>query len=146
MEEALQAVARIFYQAIPTAILVLLLYVFLKFVFFDPLARVLEAREEGTSGVRRHAQENLTIAEQKARSYQERLRHARAEIYRRQEVGRREAIEERNALIRETRQKANEEVRRARAQLREELDAAKVELEQEARALADEITRVLLPS
>lgn len=144
MEEALQAVVRIFYQAIPTAIIVFLLYVFLKFVFFKPLTRVLEARENATSGVRRRAQENLTIAEQKTRSYQERLRHARAEIYRRQEVARREAIDERNALIRETRQKANEQVRGAKAQLRQELDAARGQLEQESRSLAAEITRVLL--
>ena len=144
MEEALQAVVRIFYQAIPTAILVFLLYVFLRFVFFGPLARVLNERERRTTGARRDAQENLTIAEQKSRTYQERLRHARAEIYRQQEVARREALEERNQLLLGTRQQANEMVRAAKADLRRDLDAAKAQLEQEARVLAAQITRVLL--
>lgn len=144
MEEALQAVVRIFYQAIPTAILVFLLYVFLRFVFFGPLARVLEERERRTTGARRDAQENLTIAEQKTRTYQERLRHARAEIYRQQEVARREALEERNQILRDTRQQANEMVRAAKADLLRDLDAAKDQLEQEGRVLAAQITRVLL--
>lgn len=144
MEEALQAVVRIFYQAIPTAILVFLLYVFLRFVFFGPLARVLEERERRTTGARRDAQENLTIAEQKTRTYQERLRHARAEIYRQQEVARREALEERNQILRDTRQQANEMARAAKADLLRDLDAAKAQLEQEGRVLAAQITRVLL--
>lgn len=144
MEEALQAVVRIFYQAVPTAILVFLLYVFLRFVFFGPLTRVLEERERRTTGARRDAQENLTSAEQKARTYQEKLRHARAEIYRQQEVARREALEERNRLVRDTRQQANEMVRAAKTDLLRDLDAAKARLEQEGSVLAAQITRVLL--
>ena len=67
MEQTFQALETILLKAIPSAILLLVLYFYLKAMLFGPIAKVLKQREELTKGARKAAEQSLARAEQKAK-------------------------------------------------------------------------------
>jgi F-type H+-transporting ATPase subunit b len=134
----------LFRQAVPTVVLVLLFYLFLRASFFQPLDRVLAERKARTEGARRAAEASQAAAQEKIREYQEALKRARSDIYAEQENSRRAVLEQRAALIRATRNRATEEVRAAKEKIFADLAAARAELERATEPLASEIARVIL--
>lgn len=144
MEDLLRQLGGILLGALPTAILVVLLYFFMRWSFFGPLERVLAEREALTAGARKAADEFRAEVEARARQYEESLRQARAEVYREQEALRRQALDERARILRSTREQAHEMIREAKLQLLGDVEAAKRQLETESQRLADEIVRTLL--
>ena len=144
MEATLYALGQILLRAVPTFFLVLLLYVYLRFVFFKPLANVLSRRYELTEGARQSATRSLENAARKAAEYEDSLRAARNQIYREQEELRRQWREEQTARIAEARQRADAMVKEARANLAREADQARVGLEAQVRELAGRITETVL--
>src|SRR4051812_21357932 len=101
MDSTLHALGQLLIQALPTFFLVLLLHFYLKQVFFKPLERVLQERNEATEGARKHAAEALDRAAGKAAAYEEQIRAARNEIYKEQEQQRRLWREQQTAQIAE---------------------------------------------
>src|SRR5438270_7171941 len=85
MEETLRQLGGILLRAVPTFILVVLLHLYLKFIFFKPLERVLRQRYEATEGARKLAEESIARAARKADEYEAALRAARAETYKEME-------------------------------------------------------------
>ena len=85
MEQTLHALAGILLKSIPTVVLLLFLYFYLKVMLFGPLNRLLKQREELTAGTRHAAQKSLKDAERKVQEYEAKMREARAEVYREQE-------------------------------------------------------------
>ncbi len=146
MDQTLRALADILLKALPTFFLVLLLYVYLRLMFFGPLGRVLAERRDATTGARERAEDLLRRAEQKASEYEARLQAARSEIYREQEAERRRAVEAQAARLREARAQADARIREARAQIARDLAAAKQTLGAQAEALSEQIVRVVLTS
>jgi F0F1-type ATP synthase membrane subunit b/b' len=144
MEKIIEQLLGLLWGALPTAVIVGLLYFFLRWSFWKPLERVLAEREAATAGARKAAEETLAQANEKLHLYEESLRRARAEIHREQEAVRHRALEERHQVLRETREQANKRLRQAQAELAAEIDQAKKKLEAESQLLADEITRSLL--
>jgi F-type H+-transporting ATPase subunit b len=144
MEATLHALGQILLQALPTFFLVLLLHLYLKAVFFKPLARVLAERSEATEGARKKAAESLERAAAKAAAYEESLRSARNELYREQEEVRRQWQNEQAQQVLDARTRADAAVKQAKAQLAVEADSAKTSLEASVQALADQITRSIL--
>ncbi|MBI4461707.1 MAG: ATP synthase F0 subunit B [Acidobacteria bacterium] len=144
MEALLSKLGEMVVGALPTVVLVFLLYFFLRWGFFRPLERVLAEREALTTGARQAAEQLLVEAEAKTREYEERLRHARAEIYREQESLRRQALEGRMRILRATREQANQMIREAKTQLLRDVEAARGDLERESQRLAEEIARTML--
>jgi F-type H+-transporting ATPase subunit b len=144
MESTLNALAQILLQAIPTFILVLLLHLYLRAVFFQPLARILAERSEATEGARKKAAESLERAAAKASAYEDSLRAARNEVYREQEEVRHKWQNERAAQVAAARAMADAAVKQAKAQLAAEAKEAKASLEANSRMLADQITRAIL--
>src|SRR5437016_5243260 len=86
--EILQALAGILLKAIRTICLLLFLYFYLKAMLFSPLTRVLKQRDQLTAGTRLAADQSLRDAERKVHEYEAKIREARAEIYRDQEMTR----------------------------------------------------------
>src|SRR5512141_1821716 len=82
MEQVAHALGQMLLRALPTFVLVLLLYVFLKAVFFNPLARVMSRRYEESEGAMKAAREAMAEAERRSAHYQQALKEARAELYR----------------------------------------------------------------
>src|SRR5229473_1372323 len=79
MDETLRQLGGILLRAVPTFLLVLLLHLYLKFIFFKPLQQVLRQRYEATEGARRLAEASLAKASEKAAEYEAAIRQARAE-------------------------------------------------------------------
>ena len=144
MEETLKAVGQILLQALPTFFLVLLLHLYLRAVFFKPLARVLAERSEATEGARKKAAESLERAAAKATAYEESVRAARSDIYRQQEEVRRKWRDEQTAQLAEARNRADVAVKAAKMQLAGEAETARASLEANIRSLADQITQTIL--
>ena len=142
--EILKQLGDLFLAATPTAIIVFLFYLFLRWSFFNPISRVVAERENRIEGARHQAQELRRNAQEKARAYQDALRKARAELFRQQEAARRAALDERGAALQQARLRANEEIQAAKRRISGEIDAARAELESSSSQLAGEIARVIL--
>ena len=144
MEQVVQALAGLLLRAAPTFVLVVLLYIFLKKVFFNPLEQVLHQRHQATEGAMQAARERLELASRKSAEYQQALKEARAEIYRALEREHQQTVEECAQQVRRARTQADDQVRMAREELRAEVERAKVLLAEESGARADSITEAVL--
>ena len=142
--EILKQLGDLFLAATPTAIIVFLFYLFLRWSFFGPIERVVHERGRRIEGARREAEDLRKTAQEKNRAYQEALRRARAEIFREQEAARRVVLGERGAAIQEARQRVNEEIQQAKGRIRAEIQAARAELDNSSIQLAEEIARAIL--
>jgi F-type H+-transporting ATPase subunit b len=144
MEETLRQLGGILLRAVPTFILVVLLHLYLKFIFFKPLERVLRQRYDATDGARKLAEESIARASQKADEYEAALRAAHAETYKEMEHLRRKLQDDRAASVKEARAQADAAVAHAKAALRAEVEALKKNLGSESDALADRIASKIL--
>ncbi len=144
MEQTLSALGGILLKALPTFFLVIVLYVYLRLIFFRPLGNVLEARRKVTEGARQQAEETFRRAEQRAAEYEAALEAARTEIYREQEIERQKTLAAHAARIKDARARADQQVRQARQQIATDLDTAKNSLAAESDALAEQIIHIVL--
>lgn len=144
MEATLHALGEILVQAIPTFILVLLLFLYLRSMFFKPLERVLAERSEATEGARKKAAEALDRAQAKAAAYEEKIRAARNDLYREHEEVRRKWRDEQIAQVVAARQSAEAAVKEAKTQITAEANQAKASLAGTSQSLADQITDAIL--
>jgi len=142
--EILRQIGNLVLGALPSLFLILVLYFFLRTHFFRPLEKMFEERSARIDGARRSAEAAQAAAEAKTRAYQEALRKARAEIYAEQDAARRAVLDERAALIRETRERSNQTIRSAKSRIQAEVAAARAELEKQSEVLAGEIVRLVL--
>ncbi len=144
MDAILQALGGLLLKAVPTFVLVVLLTIYLKHVFFKPLERVLDERYRATEGARKLAEQSLERAAAKTVEYDVALRHARAEVYQAQEELHRRLAAERAEQVRQARLRAEEAVNKARAQLAADAETAKSSLAAEADSLAGNIADAIL--
>jgi F-type H+-transporting ATPase subunit b len=144
MEATLHALGEILVQAIPTFILVLLLFAYLRAVFFKPLEKVLAERDEATEGARKKAKAALDAAAAKVAAYEEQIRAARNDLYKEQEEVRRKWRDEQTAQLAAARESAETMVKTAKAEFAAEAVQAKAALAANSQALADQITQAIL--
>src|SRR5215813_14060205 len=131
----------LFLGAVPTVLILIVLYFILKSLFFRPLLAVLAEREKRTAGAQKAAETAQAAAADKIKQYQEALKQARAKVYAEQEEARKKLLDERAALLKASRNLAASEVRAAKEKVARELIAAKRELETGAPQLAAEIAK-----
>ncbi len=144
MEETLRALGGILLNAIPTFCLVIFLHFFLKYMFFRPLDRVMQARYEATEGSRKRAEEMLEKAEAKTAEYEAAMRAARAEVYQAQDHLHHQLEEQRKAEMQAVHAEAEAAVKEARARLAADVALAKADLARESELLAVEIADTVL--
>jgi F-type H+-transporting ATPase subunit b len=144
MEATLNALGGILLNAIPTFVLIIFLHFYLKSVFFQPLEKVLQERDEATAGARKRAEESLRVAEEKARQHEQVLRDARGAVYNEQEEQRKKLLAEQSAQIAEAASKTKALVAAAREQLAAETAVAKKTLESESGQTATKIVDSIL--
>ena len=144
MEATLHQLGAILLQAVPTILLLLVLYTYLKLVFFKPLEKALHQRYEATEGARKVAQESLERAAAKTKEYENALRAARGEIYQSQEQLHKQLQERTTVQLKEARQRTDAMIQAARADLATEVEAAKARLGLESGRLADLIAERIL--
>ena len=144
MQQTLQALSGILLKAIPTAILLIILHLYLKGMLFKPLQKTLKERDELTVGARKAADESLAAAERKAQDYEAKFRDARAEVYRDQEETRRHWMEDQAKQIADGQARAAESMMAGRKKLADETTTAKQSLVETSAALADRIATTVL--
>ena len=97
--EILNQLGELFLAAVPTVIIVFFFYLFMRWSFFGPIARVLEERHKRAEGARQEAEASRAAVQEKLRVYNEALRKARGEIFAEQERLRSGVLDERQAAI-----------------------------------------------
>jgi len=142
--EIAHQLGKLFLGALPTVIVVLLFYYFLRWAFFGPIQKAMADRSKRIEGARVEAAAAEAGAKQELDSYHDALRKARAEIYAEQEVARQAALDDRAKLIKSMRARAQEDVSAAKKRIAAELAAARVEMERDAPVLASQIARAIL--
>lgn len=144
MDKTLHDLGAILLKAVPTFILLLILNVYLRTMFFKPLQAVLQKRRQATEGAREAAEASQKAAAERTVEYEAKLRAARSDIYREQEQMRQRWLAEQTQQVEEAHQKTRELVQTAKHQLDQELAFARKELSQTASDLADQISTTLL--
>ena len=144
MEQTLHALGGILLKSIPTIILLLFLYFYLKSMLFGPLTRILRQREELTAGTRHAAGKSLRAAERKVQEYEAKMREARAEVYREQEETRRQWLADQTGQVESARERTGQTVHQAKEQMTAEITTARQSLAESAGALADQIATSVL--
>ena len=125
-------------------ILLALLYALYTTIVHKPLRRVLEERRSKTEGAVEKSRADIAAAEARTGEYEQRLREARATVFRAQEARRKAALDARTAALNEARNKAQAQVQAAKAEIQKDRDAALGGLQKEAQSLAAEIMRRVL--
>jgi len=142
--ELLHQLGELFLQAVPTVIIVLFFYGFLRWVFFQPIEKVMAERSAHIEGALAEAASVEAAARQELDSYTDALRKARLEIYAEQEAARQVVLQERARLLKAMRSRSQEDVDTAKKSIAAELAAARAELERQTPALASDIVRLVL--
>lgn len=145
MQEIFQQLGELLIGAIPTALLFIVLVIAYQFLVQGPLTAVLARRRALTEGAMEDARKAIAQAEAKAAEYAERLRLARAEVYKLREQRIRQWSAERDAALDAARTAAGEKVRQARAELEAEAAAARKAIQAAAADLAGQAVRAVLP-
>lgn len=132
------------YTLFVTILYVVVLYVFMTHFFFKPIVKVLHERRRLIEGRIQAAQQSVAEADRKAGDYENALKAARAETFRRQELQREKALAERTELLSRTKTETEKTVQEARVRLLSEADAASKKLDTEVDSLARQLTTTLL--
>ena len=142
--ELLHQLGELFLEAVPTIVIVLLFYFFLRWAFFTPIQKAMADRDALIEGARAEAAQAESAAKQELDAYGDALKKARAEIFAEQEVARQAVLDERAKLLKAMRMREQEEVQKIKLQIGADLAAARLEIERETPALAGDIARVVL--
>jgi F-type H+-transporting ATPase subunit b len=144
MDETLRQLGGLLLGAVPTVILFVLVYGAYRSLVHKPLQRVLDERRSRTEGAIEKARADVAAAEAKTAEYEQRLRDARAGVFKAQETRRQQALQAKAAALAEARARAEQQVQGARAALDRDVTAAKAGLQGEAERLASEIIHTIL--
>ena len=144
MDQTLRQLGELLLGAVPTVILLALLYILYATIVHKPLGRVLAERRSKTEGAIEKSRADIAAAEARTSEYEQRLREARATLFRAQEARRKAAVDARTAAMNEARIKAQAQVQAAKADIEKDREAAQHGLQAEAQTLAIEIIRRVL--
>jgi len=130
--------------AVPTSLMLLLLYILYTVLVHNPLKKVLAERRGKTGGAIEKARADIAAAEARTSEYEQKLREARAVVFKRQDARRKEALDIRAKAVADARAHAQQQISDARAALTKDADTAKASLQAEAGRLATDIVRTVL--
>ena len=145
MEEIAQQVGALLIGAIPTILLFVVLVAAYQVLVQGPLKRTLAERRARTEGAVENAQKAIAQAEARAAEYADKLRQARAEIFKMREQRAKQRSNEREAALDAARKAAGVKVGQAKAELDTETEGAKLAIEGSAGELANQVVRAVLP-
>ena len=144
MDAILRQIGELLISSIPTMISLLIVWAGYRFIVHGKLEQVLEQRHALTEGAIQRAQEEIAKAETRTAEYEQRVREARAEIYKTQQANRQRILDARNAALADARKQAGDKVKEARAGLVATMAASKAALREQADALADQVIESVL--
>lgn len=144
MDDTLRQLGELLLGSVPTVILLALLYALYSTIVHKPLRRVLEERRSKTEGAAEKSRADIARAEARTAEYEQKLREARAAVFRSQEAKRQAILQTRTAAMNEARVKAQAQVQAAKKNIENDRVAAEAGLPADAAALAQEIVRRVL--
>jgi len=131
--------------SVPTMILFLLLVFAYGVLVRGPLERVLAERRARTAGAIEQARGALAAAEADTSAYEEKLRAARAEIYKMREQKLKQWNAERDAALEQVRQSMQERIRTARQDIEQSAAQARKQVEGASEDLSERVLKAVLP-
>ncbi len=144
MDQTLQQLGELLLGAVPTVILLAMLYALYTAIVHKPLRRVLAERRSKTEGAVEKSKADIAAADARTSEYEQKLREARAAVFRAQEARRQAAVQARTNAVNQARTKAQAQVQAAKDDIESDRAAAEKGLQGEAAALAQEIVRRVL--
>jgi F-type H+-transporting ATPase subunit b len=144
MDQTLHQLGELLLGAVPTVILLAILYALYTSIVHKPLQRVLEERRSKTEGTVEKSRADIAAAEARTAEYEQKLREARAAVFRAQEAKRQAALQARANAVAQARSRAQAQVQAAKTDIEKDRASAQEALHGEAAALAQEIVRRVL--
>ncbi|HWX55260.1 MAG TPA: hypothetical protein VN176_11780 [Verrucomicrobiae bacterium] len=144
MEDTLRQIGELLLNSIPTILALLVVWAAYRMIVHARLQQVLAERHTRTEGAMAEARAEIAAADARTAECEQRVREARAEIYKAQEARRKQMLEAREAALALARQQAEATIASARAALAKDVTGAKTTLEQQAAMLADQIIATVL--
>ena len=138
-------VGQLIVGALPTAFLFITLVLCYQFLVQKPLTRTLNERRARTEGAVEDAHRAIAQAEARAAEYANKLRQARAEIFKIREQRIKQWGAERDAVLDEARKAAGQKVSQAKAELEDEAGNARRAIQASSADLARQVVRAVLP-
>src|SRR6266487_6517281 len=114
MDQTLHQLGELLLGAVPTVILLAVLYALYTAIVHKPLQRVLAERRAKTEGAVEKSKADISAAEARTSEYEQKLREARATVFRAQEARRQAALQARSNAVNEARTKAQALVQAAK--------------------------------
>jgi F-type H+-transporting ATPase subunit b len=146
MQEIIQQVGTLLLGSIPTILLFIVLVLSYQFLVQGPLTATLKKRHELTEGALEDAQKAIAAAEAKASEYAEKLRQARAEVYKVREQRVKQWNAERDAALDAARKVSSVKVSQAKSELEAEAATARQTIQASVGELANQVARAVLPA
>jgi F-type H+-transporting ATPase subunit b len=144
MTDLISQLRNLFLGAIPTGLLLVIVWLAYRVIVHGKLARVLSERHERTAGAMEKARAAISAAEARTAEYEQRIRDARLAMYKAQELRRGKQLDARVAQLAEARKAAAVHVQSARDSINVEVVRAKAELGAQVHSLVNQIVRAVL--
>lgn len=144
MEQTLRQLGELLLGAIPTVVLLLLLYGIYHVLLHKPLEAILAERRKRTQGAVEQAHADISLAEARAEEYEAKLRNARLAIFKALDDRRKQAIETRTAAVVQARARAQQQIAAAKVQIEKDARAAQAGLQTASTSIAEQIIRTVL--
>ncbi len=132
--------------AVPTMVFFLLLVVAYGLLVRGPLDRVLAERRARTTGAVDQAKAAIANAEAKATEYEDKLRHAKAELFAARETRLKQWASERDLALAEARAATMEKVMAAKAEIEQSVVLAREQIDGMSNELSEQILRAVMPA
>jgi F0F1-type ATP synthase membrane subunit b/b' len=144
MNQTLHDLGGIVLNGLPTFFLVLLLSLCVKYLYLNPLDKVLAERYRLTEGARKAAEESLRNADARIGDYEKALAEARGQIYREQSEFLQKLQTAQADEIQKMRAESDSQLRAAKDAINAEAAAVLGNLEAESDVLANQIAEAIL--
>lgn len=145
MQDIVRQVGTLLLGAIPTILLFVVLVLAYNFLIQGPLTATLKLRTARTEGAVEDAHKAIAQAEARANEYAEKLRQARAQIYKMRDERIKQWNAERDTALEAARKATGLTVSQAKAELNTEADHARQVIQASSADLARRVVQAVLP-
>ncbi|WP_263357156.1 F0F1 ATP synthase subunit B family protein [Acidicapsa ligni] len=146
MQEIINQVGHLLLGSVPTLVLFILLVLAYQFLVQGPLSKTLAERRARTTGAVEEAHKAIAAAEAKTAEYGDKLRHARADVFRVREQRLQQWSQERDLALDKARKAAAQHVLEAKLGLEDEAAGSRKTLMAGADQLAEQVVRAVMPA
>lgn len=144
MEHTIKQLGDLLLNAVPSELLLIVLYCLYHVILHKPLQAVLAERRKRTEGAVEKARADVALAAKRTTEYEGKLREARLAVFRSLDQRRKQAMDARGVALTQARERAQELIAQAKAQIDGESATARATLQGESERMANRIIETLL--